>query len=540
MPRLKKAEELRLPHPEVSTARPTRPRGTTRSEVLQLLRARSATSSPVTARPTPRSTPKPTPLPTVRSTLRSSAHLTTRTRALPTVQPTRHLRARAQLFELFDLQGSLPTPPTPSPTPIFTPSPVPSSTRHPTPSPTQLSQATTSRTEVLKLLRKLLNSVQPSQLDRLVDITTTTARTTTTTTTTIQPITTTTKITTQRHHRWKSPPSLRFEDFPTRLPIDLTPPPISGLSPATTVHPDSPFPRLQPPRHDILSSHIFLPDPLAAVTPASTLHPASPFPSLEPPPPSGHKQPQRSQPRSGRARDLARPRSRASQERPVLRTRLVAPRARQPATNRRLMLEAAGPGSESPLEQLARATVPTLRPAAHSYFGTPASRYRDQTALQRLAAGPARVAVAFGEMEPVRRTRYQRGQEEAASPDLSSLAGVRTGTTAVGLVERDSRDQPVFRVPVFTTPIPHNGQFLGRQPGTGRPGPRADPRPGPGRPAGRTVPLSSAVGRKLETFPRFTKLSNYRSAAARPMFSTGLSLLLVAVTCYCNICHVKI
>jgi len=45
----------------------------------------------------------------------------------------------------------------------------------------------------------------------------------------------------------------------------------------------------------------------------------------------------------------------------------------------------------------------------------------------------------------------------------NNLPGVRTGTTALGLVEHRG-NQPFFHVPVFTTPIPKNGKFVTRNP----------------------------------------------------------------------------
>ena len=46
------------------------------------------------------------------------------------------------------------------------------------------------------------------------------------------------------------------------------------------------------------------------------------------------------------------------------------------------------------------------------------------------------------------------------SSDYERLPGVKTGTTAVGLVEHRNNNQPLFHVPIFTTPIPKNGQFI--------------------------------------------------------------------------------
>ena len=54
----------------------------------------------------------------------------------------------------------------------------------------------------------------------------------------------------------------------------------------------------------------------------------------------------------------------------------------------------------------------------------------------------------------------QRLRIPGAKFDYNQLPGVKTGTTAVGLVEHRNNNQPLFHVPIFTTPIPKNGQFL--------------------------------------------------------------------------------
>ena len=74
---------------------------------------------------------------------------------------------------------------------------------------------------------------------------------------------------------------------------------------------------------------------------------------------------------------------------------------------------------------------------------------------------------------PVERIRHQRMQgrdrhhlhleEEERDERYKNLPGVRTGTTALGLVEHRG-NQPFFHVPVFTTPIPKNGKFVTRNP----------------------------------------------------------------------------
>ena len=134
----------------------------------------------------------------------------------------------------------------------------------------------------------------------------------------------------------------------------------------------------------------------------------------------------------------------------------------------------------TPLEMLARGTVPTRRPD-QAVFGTPKSRLLEsQTPLETLAARlkeGGHNSFGFGEIEPVERSRYQREKEQShhmlpgrdrgnkvripgAKFDYNQLPGVKTGTTAVGLVEHRNNNQPLFHVPIFTTPIPKNGQFL--------------------------------------------------------------------------------
>ena len=456
-----------------TTFRPRQPHGTIRSEIMSILKKSKTT----TAKPTERST-------------------------------------KSQLFELLQLKSNQPT-------------------------EAPEIQQTTSRTEVLKLLQHLLQSVKPS---------TTTART--------PARVPTTTVTTKS---WKSP-SLRFDDGPTplsKLSIDLTPPPMSSVTTASPVHPRSPFPHMEPPQHDLLTSNIYLPHPLEAVTPASTVHPNSPFQHLEPPgslefedpsldffPTPGSvdsgfltgtfDNPGHAVPRSGRVLpyDPARPhlppqnptekpgqfrlfldsssnirngrkfsdhpqfspqnRGLKPQMFPVPRTRMIAPESHHPATNRRLAIDGPTEKSLTPLEILAKGTVPTLKPDT-SFFGTPKSRQQDsQSPLEQITAGLRENNFGFDEIQPLERIRFQRkegenqpshsnirqqpyppsgslqfGNEKAKemkiltqSSDYERLPGVKTGTTAVGLVEHRNNNQPLFHVPIFTTPIPKNGQFI--------------------------------------------------------------------------------
>ena len=405
-------------------------------------------------------------------------------------------------------------------------------------------QQTTSRAEVLALLKQFLQSVKPA---------TTPATTTTTTTARTTLETTTMSPTTALSSRLFKSPSLRFDapapapphyDNPTRLNIDLSS--VSPLGPgrlvttASPINPRSPFPNMEPPQHDVLKSHVFLADPRDTVVQTSTVHPLSPFQHLEPPAPDTgslefseqdelslfsrpgeqtagflagtlasraiprsdpgtlfpllpydparpHLPPQSPTEQPGQFKlflgsgDLSRPRpqrklsSGGGHRQPAPRTRLVAPQSRLPATNRRLIMDGPTESSLTPLEVLARGTVPTLRPDS-TIFGTPRSRQLEaQSPLEQLSA-TLQESIGRGlgftdEVQPVERSRFQRrpdnsGNQEGkkvripgASYDYSKLPGVKTGTTAVGLVEH-KEGQPVFHVPVFTTPIPRNGQFL--------------------------------------------------------------------------------
>merc|ERR550517_1348566 len=137
-------------------------------------------------------------------------------------------------------------------------------------------QSTTNRAEVLRLLQQLLGSVQSSS---------TTTPTTTSTTTT--PTTTTSISTTSmtKFGAFKRAPSLRF-DSPPQLKVELALQDLPrelpyGMTTSTPVHPNAPFPNMEAPQHDLLTSHLLLPK--ARVTTASPVHPASPFPNLQAP-----------------------------------------------------------------------------------------------------------------------------------------------------------------------------------------------------------------------------------------------------------------
>lgn len=475
------AERFQAPE-ETTTSKPRTPHGTIRSEIMSILKSKKTTKS-------------------------SSSQRTT-------LSP--------QLFELLNLKTT-------------TLPPI---------------RQTTSRAEVLALLRQFLQSVKPA---------TTTATTTTTTTkrTTTRP-----PETTARSSRLLKSPSLRFDDpappsvlSQPRLNIDLTSiSPNSYLPRVTTaspVNPRSPFPNMEPPQHDIIKSNIYLPDPRDVIVQTSTVHPLSPFQHLEPPSPDGslefgpaidffptpgdpnagfltgtisnsnraiprsdqsqklpkfsmlpydparpHLPPQSQSPTEkpgqfklflgGGDQDLSRPQRKfnghKAQSVPVPRTRMVAPESKRPSMARRLVVDGPTERGMTPLEMLARGTVPTRRPD-QAVFGTPKSRLLEsQTPLETLAArlkDGGHNAFGFGEIEPVERSRYQREREQShhmdllpvhdrgkkvripgANFDYNQLPGVKTGTTAVGLVEHRNNNQPLFHVPIFTTPIPKNGQFL--------------------------------------------------------------------------------
>ena len=107
-----------------------------------------------------------------------------------------------------------------------------------------------------------------------------------------------------------------------------------------------------------------------------------------------------------------------------------------------------------------------------SFFGTPRSRQLEgETPLEKLAGKIQGRSGQWNHGGPVERTRHQRMQgrdrhhieQEEKDERYKNLPGVRTGTTALGLVEHRG-NQPFFHVPVFTTPIPKNGKFVTRNP----------------------------------------------------------------------------
>ena len=261
-------------------------------------------------------------------------------------------------------------------------------------------QSTTNRAEVLRLLQQLLGSVQPSSTTTPTTTSTSTAPTTTTSISTKAPA---------KFGAFKRAPSLRF-DSPPRLEVEVALQELPyGMTTSTPVHPNAPFPNMEPPQHDLLTSHLLLPK--ARVTTASPVHPASPFPHLQAPdliaPPVDRFQTDFSDklvarprhdllppdparpgptpppgplklrlntdflesqlPRNGRHhkehRDPRWNTPRPSLEapppmHPVPRTRLVAPRSQQPAMNRRLSIDGPTESSLTPLEKLAYDTVP--------------------------------------------------------------------------------------------------------------------------------------------------------------------------------------
>lgn len=413
-----------------------------------------------------------------------------------------------------------------------------------------------------------------------------------------------------------------------------------AVTPATPIHPQSPFPFMEPPQRDVLTSHLFLPDALETVTPASSLHPASPFPNMEAPkqksfdpsinlfptpggPPhqdfqfefmSGSLEENNQQPRMAGGRSgsyhpgptpgpgpmkirvtgrppkprVAKPKINHNHSKfyapqtsleapppiyPVPRTRMVAPRSQQVAINRRLSIDGPTEASLTPLEILAKETVPEYKPD-QSFFGTPRSR-RIETPLQTLAArtkSKGSFDSVFHESQPVQRSRYQRNSTEKSSVEnvmddmYHHLPGVLTGTTAVGLVEHHPNiSQPRFHPPIFTTPIPRNGHFIKLKPmskapahvGTlmtataikgikkvqqlvkdivgGQPHEVTTLRHGPNpairnnfKQVTRPTPKSNGIGRPLQTFSHF---SNFKSGAhgSGLVNSFGLCALLFVV-----------
>ena len=153
--------------------------------------------------------------------------------------------------------------------------------------------------------------------------------------------------------------------------------------------------------------------------------------------------------------------------------------------------------------------------------------------------------------------------------DYHNLPGVKTGTTAVGLVEHRNNNQPFFHVPIFTTPIPKNGQFINMNHNplrgfqstirnitssiTKKIPKFPSPREGferlkkviqnkIGIPKVRDIPITSAprspaivnnfqqvprqlqastIGRRLDTFSRYTKMANFRNGAEQSHFSSN-------------------
>ena len=489
----------------------------------------------------------------------------------------------------------------------------------------------TQRAKVLNILQQLLISRQ-----------------TTTMTTTTSPPTTTTEPTTAAR-----PPSLRFEELnlPSipMIPVDLTPPPLPpNVTPGTPIHPHSPFPFIEPPQRDLISSNLFLPDRLEMVTPSSTLYPTSPFHKIEAPKlnlefqdpslqffptpggspdfingvlsdPGSLDVPRRAdhptqEPRGGKElinhNDpkyfTPRPGLEAPPSiYPVPRTRMIAPRSQQTALFRRLSIDGPTESSLTPLEILAKETVPMFKPDT-SFFGTPRAVAEDnQTPLESILSDlkGSNTDYIFKDMDPVQRTRYQRQfpnnppaltfqnnlpktqteinpshEDKPKSPinthlsQYDELPGVKTGTTAVGLVEHRDGNQPLFHVPIFTTPIPKNGKFinLNSNPLTriqkavenfqsnlpspiegfnavknaisnslGLPsipvqgGTRASaivsnfkevPRPHPTQ--------RSVIGRPLDTFPRYTKMSNFVNSSSPDKSVLTIPVLVLYISTF--------
>lgn len=480
-----------------------------------------------------------------------------------------------------------------------TPLPPPSTSTPPPTTPQPQVQSTTNRAEVLRLLQQLLGSVKPSSPSTTTQQPTTTTR-----------LATTGSSVTAKFGSFQRAPSLRF-DSPPQLEVEVAPMELPyGMTTATPIHPTSPFPRMEPPQHDLLASHLLLADPMDGVTPASSIHPTSPFPNLQAPnfrpdfqteftggralprldvlPPDPARRGPTPPPgplklrldtdflesqllRSGRHHKehrqarwhTPRPSLEAPPPlHPVPRTRLIAPRSQQPAMNRRLSIDGPTEASLSPLEQLAMGTVPRYQPDS-SFFGTPRSRQLEgQTPLERLAGGLRGAGDGWGEDGPVTRTRHQRmpGKERGS---YQHLAGVQTGTTALGLVEHRG-NQPFFHVPVFTTPIPKNGKFITTNENRlrgfaaslrnitstlGRKLPRLpDPAAGLARlkeamagaakvraralaPAPRPLAAHGRghAGRKLDTFSRYTKMGNFRSGGEARRAAGWPLLLTLAI-----------
>ena len=557
--------------------------------------------------PTPiRKTSSPSALEQLKASLQAVVTSSPRQRTRPTTQRPASLprgTTRGEIMALLKASTTAPTTTSTSPQPHI--------------------QVTTNRNEVIRLLHQLLGSVKPSEPSTTTPTTTTTIKTTTTTTT---PTTTVATFSSFRRG-----PSLRFDAAP-QLQVDVAARELPfGMTTATPVHPHSPFPHIEAPQHDLLSSHLLLPQ--KSVTPASTVHPTSPFPNLQAPhfrhisdnfqtdfisesevpgvldlteklllprhdllppdparpgptPPPGplklrlepaSRYLESQLPRSGRHhREHTKPKwhtPRPSLEAPPPlypkpRTRLVAPRSQQPAMNRRLSIDGPTEASMTPLEALALGTVPRLQPDT-SYFGTPRSRQLEaQSPLERLAGELAGVVGGWHDGGPMPRTRHQRMNNQPGSSEVPQgyhrLPGVQTGTTALGLVEHRG-NQPIFHVPIFTTPIPKNGKFVTRNPDPLRgfaaslrnitssrarpPVPLSGPAPDLSRVQGATkvrdIPVTPPPhlgafleggrggrpnGRRLDTFSRYTTFRNSSGRGVRGV--PFLQLLLTVLVIY--------
>jgi len=333
-------------------------------------------------------------------------------------------------------------------------------------------QSTTNRAEVLKLLQQLLASVKPSSPQPTKMSVMTTVRTTrmavpVTAAATVAPSTATTRRLTVKRQ-----PSLTFDDPHPVLTVSITPPHLSPtVTPGTQIHPHSPFPRLEPPRHDLLGSNLFLPHPMQGVTPASPVHPHSPFPHLEAPKESLEPQYSPAVPRSGMAGffspplfDPARPQLNQEDKPgpfklnlgtgqaqrngrkfnaksgpkfpspntglnapppmlPVSRTRQATPRSQRVDLTRKLSIDGPTEASLTPLEILAMETVPRYKPD-NSFFGTPKSRVLDNQGALEILSGSLQGDVAFQDFKPVERTRFQRTQDW--KPILDSPSPMKT------------------------------------------------------------------------------------------------------------------
>ena len=494
-------------------------------------------------------------------------------------------------------------------------------------------RSTTDRAKVLKLLQHLLSTTTPA-----TTTTTTSTPQTTAATTTRKTALTTMATRPDLARLLASKPKLRFEQVvlpeveKLGVPATAVRPLPPNVTPASPLYPHSPFPLMEAPQHDVISSHLLLPDNRQLVTPASPVHPASPFPRLEAPKPdvnpalqflqdykarfagnsldqagrlglSGDLNPtanpgsfntlQRHE-KSLRGSGLLAPRPRQDSPTttvyPVPRTRMIAPHSGQPGLDRRLSLDGPTESSLTPLEILAKKTVPQFQPDA-SFFGTPRSRVEKartplETLTTKLKHSENERNNFFDDLEPVQRIRHQRnhltaGGDQPGAEDSSrylELPGVKTGTTAVGLVEHREGAQPLFHVPVFTTPIPRNGQFIKLNP---KPIPstiqsavnkiktvlsapvdglrkikhaiedgltksRDGVLSGPHRPGTLTTfrklsPLPQptqrtrlAAGRPLQKFPRYTKMTNFvynscPSGSCLPSIPIMLSLLAISI-----------